>query len=406
MRRLTPAHNLCTRIVRSLGIEHDWTITDINGVGFVAADLGTWLAARYLDNKSVKIRIEVRVARDVMSNDGTNEFLDKRNHYGLLGRWVLDPQSGVVALVADIVVSRHNGARLVPEIVAELTNTAETVAFLSGPQRDLNGTKAVTLIRDRRRDGFHPLMEHLPVNVYPEGQMDRIPARLLPVIQHHLAAWLPGWRIEHDAEESIARSRDGSLLLVRSACHPYAGWGLQIALAGEPYECTEGDARRYANALNQCDSEVAGGQSALGCWTFNVVGLEYRVFLCSKLLDVVSDFVAGKFSESAVRSFAARADASLLDRPPPTSAARVLERASWPGDDEADTVARREPLNDGFDGGEGLIYLDHFGRAARITDESFALWRSRLLPQDLADPGVLGFSAWFDSEVAHRSEVS
>jgi len=74
---------------------------------------------------------------------------------------------------------------------------------------------------------------------------------------------------------------------------------------------------------------------------------------------------------------------------------------SWPGDDEAISLARRDPINDGLEDPDGIVYLDRMGRASAITEASFELWRSRLLPEDHGE--VDGFIRWAESCIADRA---
>ena len=131
-------------------------------------------------------------------------------------------------------------------------------------------------------------------------------------------------------------------------------------------------------------------------------GLEYRLFLPVALLAAVDDlFAPVTFVEACVWDVAARADATLLDRDPPPAAGPVLERPAWPDDDQAATAARRDPINDGLDIPEASIYLDLMGRACAITDASFALWRSGLVPGDHDE--VAAFIRFGESCIAHRA---
>jgi len=58
---------------------------------------------------------------------------------------------------------------LATEIVAELVNAAGTVQFMSAPQRDLDGYKAVPALHGEICPIRNPTDEHLPIHTYPRG---------------------------------------------------------------------------------------------------------------------------------------------------------------------------------------------------------------------------------------------
>ncbi|MDQ1499409.1 MAG: hypothetical protein QOI86_2749 [Actinomycetota bacterium] len=405
--------NAAAAIVAALGIEPEWSVAGPEGWGFVAGELGTWLAVHRPEDGPAWLHVEVRLARDVPDGPATWAFLDDRNNKALVGRWIHDPSTGAVALAADLPLAAVDGAGLpyAVEVVAGMVNTAETLALLSAPQRDLGGAKALTLVGGRRRPSWHAVCEHLPRRVYPAGRRDRVPSEVLTLVQDSFLSILPGWLADHDALETMAEAEDGSLLVVRAARHPHAGWGLMVVLGGERYGCDPDDGALYAAALNRRESALAvgpvgaAGPPAAGCWTHYGAGLEYRLFLPAALLAAVDDlFAPVAFVGACVRDVAARADATLTDRDPPPAAVPILERAAWPGDDEAATAARRDPINDGLDIPEASIYLDMLGRACAITDASFALWRSRLVPGDHDE--VAGFIRFCESCIADRARRS
>src|SRR5581483_7839154 len=139
------------------------------------------LRARHLALGARRLRHAVaacagRLARDVHDAPGMWEFLDARNNKALMGRWVHDPASGVVALAGDVPLTGR-GPGFAAEAVAELVNTAETVAFLSAPQRDLHGLTALTLVKGQRRSRRHRLVEHLPDRSTPPANPTPSPPR-------------------------------------------------------------------------------------------------------------------------------------------------------------------------------------------------------------------------------------
>jgi hypothetical protein len=103
--------DLPQRIIDALGIEVEWTVyeSDGSGIGFVAGELGVWLTTRDDDWLSA-LRVEVRVARHVPDGPGVREFCETHNHHGLVGRWVHDPATATVSLVADLPSFNADGA--------------------------------------------------------------------------------------------------------------------------------------------------------------------------------------------------------------------------------------------------------------------------------------------------------
>jgi hypothetical protein len=77
-----------------------------------------------------------------------------------------------------------------------------------------------------------------------------------------------------------------------------------------------------------------------------------------------------------------------------TGLGSVLMRPSWPGDDEALTVARRDPINDGENTPGTFVWLDSLDRPAYTVARSFASWTQRLTEEALADPRVRGLIDW------------
>jgi hypothetical protein len=91
--------DLPQRIIDALRIEVEWTVHEPDGfgLGFVAGELGVWLATRDDDRLSA-LHIEVRVARHVPDGPDVRKFCETRNHYGLVGRWVHDAATVTVSL--------------------------------------------------------------------------------------------------------------------------------------------------------------------------------------------------------------------------------------------------------------------------------------------------------------------
>jgi hypothetical protein len=263
----------------------------------------------------------------------------------------------------------------------------------------LSGITALTLIEGERRPETHEIVEHLPERVYPEGESDKVPARLLPHIQANLSTWLPGWSLEHADDHSICDAENWTFL-IRTVAHPHAGWGLQVTLvslsSSEKHECL-----RSAAVFNRGDSRVEIEVGAPGCWTYVYDRLEYRTFLPAWLLKYGNDMSVLVFVRSIVQGVAARVVLPELQHVQAELGA-VFVRPAWPGDDEAIVLARRHPINDGENAPDSFVWLDYGERAAYTTEESFRVWRSRLLPEDLSDKGVAGYSKWFEHELALR----
>ena len=90
------AHPLLAEIPRRLSLEPDWVEHTPDGTAFVVTDTGCWLSIG--DGSS--LHIEIRVAAQVWDVERAAVFCDERNLLALLGRWLYDAASGVVALVA------------------------------------------------------------------------------------------------------------------------------------------------------------------------------------------------------------------------------------------------------------------------------------------------------------------
>src|SRR5581483_11511421 len=170
-----------------------------------------------------------------------------------------------------------------------------------------------------------------PRPVYPAGQSDAVPAEILSVVQDSLVDTLAGWHVEHGEQETLARAADGTLLLVRVARHPHAGWGLMVAVGGDLYRCDPETAGRFAAGQNRVESDRARRGPSPGCWTYNGAGLEYRAFLPAALLDAEANRVAAAgFVLAVVSAIARRGDASLLDRDPAVRLARFWNECHGP----------------------------------------------------------------------------
>jgi hypothetical protein len=223
------AHSLLAEIPRRLKVHERWVDHTPNGTAFVVTDTGCWLSIV----EGTLLRIEIRVASDVWHAERAAEFCDSRNHLALLGRWLYDAGSGVVALVADLPIGDEPSfdvPALATELVAELVNAAGTVQFMSAPQRDLDGYKAVPALHGEICLTRNPTDEHLPNHTYPRGDEPDVAEETLLLAQDILLIPLLGWHVEHDTGHTFAEHPDGSALLIQVAQHPQAGWGLVVSL--------------------------------------------------------------------------------------------------------------------------------------------------------------------------------
>jgi hypothetical protein len=401
-------------VVAALGIEPEWTVDETDGVGFVACDLGTWLTVDESDARSPAFRAEVRLARNVPDNEQTREVVGMLNHEATVGCWVVDPESATLALVAGVNLStilKDDTVGFDAKVVASIVTTAESLAYRSVPERDLGAAKAITLIGGSRRKGEHPLLrEHLRAALdmgrgRAAGAATTATAgaatATLNLVQDVMIYLVPGWTIEHHSAETICENGDGFTLVVRVAEHPGYGCGLTIALGARSLlTMSAAEAHWRAFELNRTEARRPG----LGCWAWAGYGLEYRTFLPDSLLELANhDLPEPRLVTGAIREAAARARPSLVPlRLVAANRQPILVRPQWDCDHQAATIARLEPINDGLAASDGYVWIDVHGRAAATAPTSFGLWRSRLLPEDLDHPGVVGYSEWFHREMQHR----
>jgi hypothetical protein len=287
-----------TDIIEALGIEPEFVVTEADRAGFFTNESGCWL-----QDLNGALRVEVRLGTGIPSTAEMWEFLNEQNQLVWVGRWIFD--AGVLALVCDLPLDLP--MPFVIAIVGQMVDAADRAAKKTYPAG--------------------------------ESETDQIPVRLLPLVANDLPYTLgSGWDIEHREHESWAvQPETGSTLTVQTCQHPHGGWGLMVALAGEPLRCAEADATAYTFRLNQCESFVAG--PVFGVWTFwhhpdvPVGGLEHRAFLPASLLDVGDDlFQAQHFVESVITSVANHAG-PVLDQLPVSASGPVLVHPHWPGDD-------------------------------------------------------------------------
>jgi hypothetical protein len=137
----------------------------------------------------------------------------------------------------------------------------------------------------------------------------------------------------------------------------------------------------------------------LGGWTRVEDHLELRAFLPNALLEWMdigdldlSPVLAQIHTliDQADAAVSVAADADHLDP--------VLMKPTWPGDEEATGLVRRDPINDGPDAPDTLVWLDRLDRPAHTTVDSFRRWEEQLTAEDLGDRSVRGFIDWFNRE--------
>lgn len=394
---------LCEDVLRCLGVEPEWTVVAEDGVGFVSGELGVWLTARDPESGPPLLRTEIRFALGVPEREDNLSVLDTLNHRGSVGRWVHEPATGTVAVVASIdltAVLRESAGEVGAEVVSALVVRAEDLAFRSVPQRYLDGRKALTLIGDRRRDHEDRFLRERFKRQLQAGAEPGAARRVLPLVQDVLLYLAPGWTLDHRETMSWCTDSKGLGMAVRVAEHPTQGYGLMIAAGPEKlFDASQALVAQRAACLNRFYTATPG----LGAWASGLGGLEYRVFVPSSLVELVErDLPEPRLLSAAVREVVERIEWWAASDDLDTSTGPLLAHPAWDGDQTAEIIARRDPINDGLDAPDSYVWLDSLGRAAASTEGSYQLWRSRLIPADLDDPGVAGFSRWFEGEVAHR----
>ncbi|GIH68004.1 hypothetical protein [Sphaerimonospora thailandensis] len=304
------------KIVARLRVGRAWTVELHGGLGFAAGRLGTWLGVRETAVGPV-LRVEVRLARGVADAAPLWDFVRERQRQEvLLGRWVHDPDTGVLALVAELPIT--GGASCVPTLarcVAELVYEAEAMAAIGVPELELGAATALTAINGRLRDRPHRIATHLRVAKSGRTTVETV----------------------LDEARTALRARPGEhTCAIRLDRHPRLGWGVRLAAAPgdavwRPKETggwgniSTGDG--FVTRLNRLDEQFA--TFAPGRWAFDQNGVTYRLFLSAAVLDTGG--------AHAVEAVIALAEAVAVRALPPTSARSgpLLVATSWPGDDTA-----------------------------------------------------------------------
>jgi hypothetical protein len=399
------SRRLIAAVVSRLGIKPEWTVEDPAGVGFVAAELGTWLTVQSAPSGPRWLIAEVRLARQVPDTGKTLAFVDGANHWSFHGRWVYDPASASVAVVSGLdldAVGAADPVELSAVMVATMISSVERYAYLSRPQRSLDAGKALTLVGGRRRGRADPVAGFVWREAVPRGRQPGAAAQVLILVQDCLVPELLGWCVEHDRHQSLAIRGDGRCLVLRVLSHPWVGHGLMIAVAGEPFDGTDEEAARRLAALNR----ARPGSPGLAGWNRVENHLELRAFLPNALLECMNtDTMDLSPVLAQIHSIIGQVDAARPVEADADHRGSVLLKPAWPGDGEAAVLARRDPINDGPDAPDSLVWVDRLDRPAHTTADSFRRWRERLTNEDLADPSVTGFIDWFHREHERRHSL-
>jgi hypothetical protein len=325
----------------------------------------------------------VRVAQPVPDTVKTWAFVDELNHRSFHGRWVYDPASATVAVVGGLdldALGTADPVGLSAVMVASMLSAAESQVYLSRPQRSLDAGKALTLVGGRRRAHPAPIAGFVGREVVPRGKRPGPATQVLPLLQDCLVPELPCWIVEHDSHQSRAVRGDGTLsLLVRVGVHPAVGHGLMIAVAGAQLDKAEADAHLRLAARNR----ALCNQPGLAGWTRSEARSELRVFLPNALLQWI-DIPAFDLSPvlAQVHTIIDQGQAALTNNKDPDRLRAVLLKPAWPGDEEAAALACRDPINDGEDAPDTLVWFDRLDRPAYTTVASFRRWLEKLTTED------------------------
>ena len=385
---------LATRLhVTAAQVDHTPT-----GTAFVVSETGCWLTV-----SDGALHIEVRVALGVTEPLAAREFCADRNEYALVGRWVYDETSGVLAVVAHLALPEtpsYDVESVAVELVAELVNAAGTVIFHSAALAALGGVKATPAVNGTFGRQRNRTDEHLPNVTYPLGAEPDPAITALLQAQAVLVVPLLGWGdVLHAVGELSAERSDGQRLLLRVAQHPSAGWGLVLSVR------VPGDLD--ARELNDANLRAApAGRHLLSRWVDHGSALEHRLFLTNAVLIAagLEPGGAGELICELVTDLGALLSPALLSPATPDRSAVV--RPVWPDDERAVMQARQTPWHEHRADGDPrwfAISLDRLGRMVTLTDPGYRAWRATLLPQDLKAPGVVGFTAFMKREIAHHT---
>ena len=357
--------DLPQRIVTALDVEPEWTLEEPHGIGFVAGEVGVWLTVR--DTRAWKsvLRLETRLARHVPDGPDTWRFCDRLNNHPQLGslggRWVHDPATETLALVADLSSFNQAGAaagyvELYAGFLALMTSRTEFAAHTFIAQPEPAGGEALTLIAGRRRTTAHPILNRL-AETRDAGQEPALVHTVADLVQRDLPGLLPArvggrWLTAGREHGLDLWSLHGTVLSVDTVRNPELGWGIYVE-AGLDEDSPEQETRTGDQVsgprglppgsatwatLNR-EASARGGV-APGCWTKgggqNTV---HRFFLPAALLACATPAAAALFT-GELAGLAVRQLHSALHGAPETQP--VLAHPGWPGDEEADALVQRD----------------------------------------------------------------
>ncbi|WP_169945260.1 hypothetical protein [Microbispora sp. H11081] len=310
------------KILDELAIEPEWTVEDDSGAGFVAGELGTWLALTGGPDRSY-LRVEVRLARGVHSGDGIWSLYGKRLVLPRsLGRLVHDPHTMVLSLVADLPVAYGTaGTRLLSGCVVELVHDGETIAA----QQDLPGFTAVTLVGGERRSALHPLVRRSP---RIHGSRDDAVTALNLLRDAIAATSPPGWTVRHRKRATTVTGPNGESLLAAADYGRSTGWGLSLT-AKPSLTARESPHQQGIHLADLNRTNRQRGLPAPGHWIAGDGGSEYRLVLPAHLLSLAA--ATPSWLEATVTAVAAR----CLDVASAEMVRPLLLCPRWAGDDDA-----------------------------------------------------------------------
>lgn len=372
-----------------LGVAPRWVERHPDAVAFVAGETGCWLFAQ-----QDLLHVEVRVAVLARDRQAALRFCDDRNHRALVGRWVLDEEAGVVALVADLPAPDDAAWDVEPvavEAAAEMINAVATVQYYSSTLAAAVGPKALAAIRGEFWDSPNAVHEHLPTHTYALGATGDVAEQALVLAQDIMLIPLLDWHVDNDSD-ALRAHKDGTRLLLQVTRHPIAGWGLVVSVS--PPWTTDLD------ELGELNLSADPRKHLLGHWTSNGDIVEHRMFLSNALLEACGP-------GWAPANLICELVTALARQPDEAGVASAVLRPHWPGDDLAQVRVRREPWNDHRPDDDPewyAVFLDMLGRMGTMTEPSYRVWQAQLTEEDRDDPRVTRFCSFMDARMADRNE--
>lgn len=393
----TPAHPLLAALPARLHVDPAWIDHRPDGTAFVLGETGCWLSVR-----DGALHLEIRVLLGVTDSAAAQAFCSDHNDLALVGRWLHDEATGVLALVADLALTHdrtYDVEALAAELLGELLSTVGSLLYYSTDLAVVPGVRCTPLIRGVLPDGRNPHDDHLFTHTHPRGRTPDAARRALDAAQQVLVIPLLDWgNVQHTEDLTVAARSDGHCLVLRVIEHPDAGWGLAVSVR-VPWT---GDlAALGAHNLRAAST----GQHLLSRWVDCGASVEHRLFLTNAALEAAGGEGAGAaelLCELVTDLALARTPATVTMTATATRAATgagpdrrpAVLRPVWPGDDLATTLARQTPFNAGGKLEDRFVaILDRFGRPTHLTETSHQAWLATLLPADLDDPKVCWYLA-------------